>query len=141
MVNALEVDPNRLIEAVAKKFQNEKTVTPPEWAFYVKTGVHADRPPVSQDWWYYRCAAVLRSVYKLGPIGTSKLRLKYGGRQNRGMRPERFRRGGGSIIRKALQQLEAAGLIQKSSSNKRKGREVTAKGKSLLDKEAVRKAK
>ena len=43
-------------------------------------------------------------------------------------------KGSGAIIRKALQQLEAAGLVE---TVKGKGRVVTNKGRSLLDKLAT----
>ncbi len=46
------------------------------------------------------------------------------------MRPEHARPGSGSILRKALQQLEKAGLVK---TVKGRGRMITDKGKSLLD--------
>ena len=60
-----------------------------------------------------------------------RLRSAYGGRLDRGMKPEYTRRGGGSIIRKALQQLEAAGLV---ASYKNRGRILTKEGRHLVDK-------
>lgn len=137
MANALEVDPNELIERAAKQLEEQKLVQPPEWSAYVKTGMHADRPPANKNWWYMRSAAILRSIYKLGLVGTSKLRTKYGGRKNRGYRPERFYRGGGSIIRKAMQQLEKSGLLIKVEKGQDRGRKLTGKGKSFLDKIAA----
>jgi len=134
MANALEVNANELIKRVAHQLKEHKFVHPPVWAGIVKTGRHVERPPMETDWWYTRSAAILRSVYKLGPIGTSKLRTKYGGRKNRGYRPEHFFRGGGSIIRKSLQQLEASGLISKVQVAKHNGRKLTPKGKSFIDK-------
>jgi len=59
-----------------------------------------------------------------------RLRSDYGGRLGRGMRPEHVRRGGGSIIRKALQQLEAAGLV---APDKNRGRILTNEGRKLVD--------
>ena len=137
MASALEVNPNELIERAAKLLQEQKLVQPPEWAAYVKTGMHASRPPANEDWWYMRSAAILRSVYKLGTVGTSKLRTKYGGRKNRGYKPEKFFRGGGSIIRKVLQQLEKSGLVMQAQKTQDKGRKLTGKGKSFLDKIAA----
>ncbi|HDO42380.1 MAG TPA: 30S ribosomal protein S19e, partial [Candidatus Bathyarchaeota archaeon] len=109
---------------------NIDEVKPPEWAPYVKTGVHAERAPQNPDWWYIRCASLLRKVYIRGPIGVEHLRSEYGGRKDRGTRPEHARKGSGAIIRKALQQLEKAGLIQ---TIKGRGRVVTPQGRSLLD--------
>ena len=134
MANSLEVDPQELIERVAKKLNENKVVTPPTWEGIVKTGRHTERPPTRKDWWYVRSAAVLRSVYKLGPVGTNKLRTKYGGRKNRGYKPEHFYKGSGSIVRKILQQLEKAGYIAQVQKGLAKGRKVTKQGKSFLDK-------
>ena len=92
---------------------------------------------MDKEWWYMRSAAVLRSVYKLGPIGTSKLRGKYGGRKNRGYKPEHFYKGSGSVIRKVLQQLEKSGFIAQAQRGAHKGRIVTKKGRSFIDKIAA----
>ena len=104
---------------------------PPSWAAYVKTGSHVERPPENPDWWYVRCASLLRKIYMRGPIGVERLRSIYGGRVNRGTRPEHKRKAGGAIIRKALQQLEEAGFIKTVGGE---GRAITPKGQSLLDK-------
>jgi len=126
-----DVPPSILIERLAKYLKdNIDEVKPPEWAPYVKTGVHAERTPQNPDWWYIRCASLLRKVYIRGPIGVEHLRSEYGGRKDRGTRPEHARKGSGAIIRKALQQLEKAGLIQ---TIKGRGRVVTPQGRSLLD--------
>ncbi len=136
MVNALEVPADKLIRAVAEKLKKEygDTVKPPAWAFYAKTGVHKEKPPEDPDWWYVRAASILRKLYKSGePIGIESFRTIYGGRQNRGSAPEHFRKGSGSVARKILQQLEKAGLVVNVP---RKGRTLTAAGRSLLDKTA-----
>jgi len=111
--------------------ENFDKVTPPQWAPFVKTGVHAIRSPENPEWWFIRCASLLRKIYLKGPIGTIRLRSDYGGRLGRGMRPEQTRAGGGSIIRKAMLQLEAAGLV---APFKNRGRVLTKEGRQLLDK-------
>ncbi len=136
MVNALEVPADTLIKKVAEKLKKEYQdhVKPPVWAFFSKTGVHKERPPEDPDWWYIRAASMLRKMYKSGePIGIETFRVIYGGRQNRGSAPEHFRKGSGSIARKILQQLEAAGLVRKIPG---KGRVLTPEGRSLLDRAA-----
>jgi len=135
MVNALEVPADMLIKRVAEKLKKEyDAVKPPAWAYFVKTGVHKERPPTDPDWWYVRAASMLRKLYKSGePIGIETFRVIYGGRQNRGVAPERFRKGSGSIVRKILQQLEAAGLVRRVPG---KGRVLTPEGRSLLDRTA-----
>lgn len=120
-----------LIERLARYLKdNVDVIEPPEWAAYVKTGVHAERGPQNLDWWYIRCASLLRKIYILGPIGVERLRAKYGGRKSRGTRPKHAAKGSGAIIRKALQQLEKAGLVQ---TIRGKGRVVTPEGRRLLD--------
>jgi small subunit ribosomal protein S19e len=140
MASIHDVDPQKLIEAIAEDLKKEKEIVPPEWAPFVKTGVHKERAPDSVDWWFTRSAAILRTVCNRGPIGTSKLRAKYGGRKNRGRKPERFKKASGNIIRKILQQLEKAGLLEQEKKNLKKGRKITSKGQSLVDK-AVAKVK
>jgi len=124
------VEQNELIEKTAEELK--KLIDKPSWASFVKTGVHKQRPPVNDDWWYIRAASVLRKIYLLGPIGVSKLKAKYGGKKNRGVQPEKFFEGSGSIARKILQQLEAAKLIKQDVRGKHKGRVITPKGKSIL---------
>ncbi|MBD3309661.1 30S ribosomal protein S19e [Candidatus Woesearchaeota archaeon] len=141
MTNIFNVPPDKLIKRTAEELEKIDSIKPPEWSIYVKTGVHKERPPAQPGWWFVRSAAILRSVYKLGPIGVSKLRTKYGGRKNLGHRKDHFRKGSGSIVRKILQQLEAAGFLEKQDKGKHKGRTLTPKGKSFIDKIAVQIAK
>ena len=51
--------------------------------------------------------------------------------------PEEFRKGSGSVMRKALQQLEKAGYVKQVEKGVHKGRIVTPQGKSFLDKVAL----
>ncbi len=124
--------PNLLIGLLSNKLKSDyNEVDPPEWTMFVKTGMHKERVPDDPDWWYSRAAAVLRTIYVSGPVGVERLRTKYGGKRERGSKPTRFAKGSGSIIRKVCQQLESAGLVEKTD---RDGRKISAKGKSLLDK-------
>lgn len=133
MVSIYDVDATKLITAVAEKLK--KSIEMPAWALFVKTGVHRQRPPVNNDWWFIRAAAILRTIYRGGPIGISKLRSKYGGGKDRGRAPSVFKKGSGKIIRTAIQQLEAAGFLKKA--DKGKGRLITPLGQSLLEKTAT----
>jgi small subunit ribosomal protein S19e len=138
MASIYEVKPEEFIEELSEELKKFKEIKAPVWAPFVKTGVFKEKPPVRDDWWYVRSAAILRSIAKLGPIGTSKLRRKYGGKKNRGVRPEHFYPGSGSIIRKILQQLEKAGLVKQEKKGVHKGRIITPKAASLLDKLAAK---
>ncbi len=128
MVTVYDVPAEKLIERVAEKLP--ENVIPPEWASWVKTGVHKERPPENPDWWMIRSAAILRKIYLYGPIGVERLRSMFGGKRDRKSKPYKARRGSGSIVREVLQQLEEAGLVE---TMREKGRRITPKGQSLLD--------
>jgi len=131
MASIREVGTEALIAKTAEGLQKIESVQPPEWASFVKTGVHKERPPTQDNWWWIRAASILRKLYLGQEIGVSRLRKQYGGRKNLGHRPEHKRKASGAIIRKILQQLEAAGMIK---TEKGKGRVITPKGRSFLDK-------
>ncbi|MBN1644442.1 30S ribosomal protein S19e [Candidatus Woesearchaeota archaeon] len=137
MGNIFDVPINEFILKLAEELKTVDSIKSPEWSLFCKTGMHKERPPVQKDWWYVRAAAVLRAIKIKGPIGTQKLRIKYGGRKNRGYRPEHFYKGSGSIIRKVLQQLEKAGFVKKDEKGVHKGRIVTPDGDKLLNKVAI----
>ncbi len=141
MTHILVVNPNELIGKAAQELKKQNLVQPADWASFVKTGPSKERLPEDPDWWYLRSAAVLRSIAKLGPIGTQKLRTKYGGRKRRGHKPEHFYKASGSIIRKILQQLEKSEFIKQAQKGSHKGRILTPKGISFLDKIAMQIAK
>ncbi len=130
MITPYDVPAQRFIEKLAKYIkENIDQVQPPAWAQVAKTGSHVEKQPQNPDWWYTRSASILRKVYAHGPIGLEKLRADYGGRKGFRVRPNHASKSGGSNIRKALQQLEAAGLIQ---TTKPRGRTVTPKGRKLM---------
>lgn len=132
MATVKSVNTQQLLEKVGEKLQKEG-IEAPEWSENVKTGAYAQRPPENEDWWYFRMASVLRRIALYGPIGTNKLRTWYGGRARRGSKPEQHKKAGGKVIRTCLQQLEAANLVK---NVKGKGRIITPKGQSLLEKTA-----
>lgn len=130
MTTPYDVPPAPLIEALTAKLKERSHIKAPEWAPFVKTGVHREKAPVNRDWWHPRVAAVLRKVYLEGPIGVQRLRGHYGGARDRGAAPDRVRKGSGSIIRDALQQLEKEKLVE---NVKGEGRRVTPVGRALVD--------
>lgn len=130
MITPNDVPSQAFIKKLARYLkENVNSVNPPTWASLVKTGPHVQRQPQDPDWWYTRCASLLRKIYVYGPIGIEKLRADYGGRKDFGVTPEHAVKAGGAIIRKALQQLEAAGLIE---NVKPKGRIMTREGRKLM---------
>ena len=130
MTTAYDVPAKELIDALTKKLQNEKEMTPTDWSFFVRTGASRENPPEEKDWWYTRCASILRKIYVNKTIGIERLRSEYGGKRDKGSKPYKAIAGSGSIIRHALQQLEKAGYVTKRRG---KGRVLTPKGVSFLD--------
>jgi small subunit ribosomal protein S19e len=126
-----DVQPSALIKRLAQHLKEEvDAITPPAWTPFAKTGVYAQRPPDDPDWWFIRCSSILRKIYVKGPIGIEKLRSEYGGRLDRGAKPEHTRKGSGAIVRKAMQQLQTAGLVKPLRNE---GKIVTNEGRRLLD--------
>lgn len=130
MVTVREVNPQKFIDKLKEELKKIKEIEEPIWAKFVKSGTHKQRPPEQEDFWYIRAASILRRIYLDGPVGVQRLRTYYGGRKNYGHAPEHFVKGSGKIIRVILQQLEKAGFVEKD----KKGRKITPKGRSFLDK-------
>ncbi len=128
------VSQQKLVLQTAQELK--EVIKMPEWAQFVKTGAHRETLPRNADWWYIRAASILRICHKQGPIGVSKLRTRYGGRKNRGVRPDIFALASGKVIRVILQQLEEADLVKQHSVGTHKGRISTPKGGALLAKAA-----
>jgi small subunit ribosomal protein S19e len=133
MTSILEAPIADLIKRVAEKLKSESEIKPPVWLAYVKSGAHAERKPQDKDFWYIRCASILRKLYIEKNVGVERLKTWYGRRKCYGTTPEHHVDAGGSIIRKAMQQLERAGYVKKEKV----GRTLTPKGRSLLDKTAM----
>lgn len=130
MTTPHDVPASKFIDRLAKYLrENVDEVQPLPWSTFAKTGIQAEKQPQSPNWWYTRTASILRKVYIHGPIGLEQLRADYGGRKNRGSKPNRVVKSGGSGIRKILQQLETAGLVQ---TMKPQGRVMTPKGRKLM---------
>ncbi|MBS3777768.1 MAG: 30S ribosomal protein S19e [Candidatus Thermoplasmatota archaeon] len=130
MTNVYDVPAKEFIDEIAKQLEKQDAISLPESNFYSKTSVARENEPEPDNWWYLRCASLLRKIYMNKTIGTQKLRSAYGGRLNLGSKPSKARTGSGSITRRAIQQLESAGYVKKI---KGKGRSMTPKGRQFLD--------
>ena len=126
-----DIEPGKYNEKLAEELKKVPEFEVPTWAYFVKTSVARERPP-QDEFWHKRAASILKQIYIRGVLGVSRLKTRYGGRKNRGMRPEEFRKGSGKIIRLILQQAEKAGLLEKTSG-KKPGRKLTAKGIKFLE--------
>jgi small subunit ribosomal protein S19e len=133
MATIYDINANELIEKASEELK--KLVKAPPWTSYIKTGAGKERPPVDKDWYYKRLASVIRRIYiNKDPIGANRLRIRYGNKRNIGMCGERVYKGSGKIIRTCLQQLEQLQFIKNVEKGKHKGKIITSKGKSFLDK-------
>jgi small subunit ribosomal protein S19e len=137
MATVYEIPPGEMIKAVALDLKEKEKLKMPDWAAHVKTGAQKEKAPQDADWWYMRAASVLRKIYVNGPVGVQRLRSAYGGKKNRGVKPERFYRGGGKIVRVVLQEFDKKGFTEKVKD----GRKLSSKGQSYLDKIASELAK
>ena len=133
-----ELNPHEYNLKLAEALKKIPEFQMPEWAMFVKSGPSKERPVEDPDFWYKRAASILRQIYRKEIVGVSRLRTKYGSKQNRGMKPERFKKASGKIIRTILQQSDTAGLTEIAKDirrvrSKRPGRTLTKKGKEFLD--------
>ncbi len=127
------VEPGILIRAIAEKLKEFPEIKPPEGSVFWKTAFFKELAPLEKDFWYIRCASLLRKVNKFSEIGVNRLRKRYGGKNRRGPGKNHSAKGSGKIIRVALQQLEKANLILKTEKN---GRKLAPEGRSLLERTA-----
>ena len=132
MVNIREIESGKYNKTLAEALKKISDFEKPEWVDFVKTGTNKQRPTSEEDFWFKRGASVLRQLYIRGTTGVQRLRTRYGGRKDRGMRPPKFVKGGGKIIRVLLQQAEKAGFVEKSKS-KKSGRQLTTKGREFME--------
>ncbi|MED5486478.1 MAG: 30S ribosomal protein S19e [Candidatus Thermoplasmatota archaeon] len=136
MTTFYDVPADLLVPALAQQLEANDKISQPDWAEYVKTGSHKERPPVQVNWWYLRSAAILRKVARMGPVGVNHLSQEFGGPKNRGSAPNRATAGSRHIVRTSLQQLEDSGLVMRkmnAAGTRTLGRILTAKGQKLLD--------
>ncbi len=130
-MNIREVDASELVRGAADMLM-KAGIEKPAYVEYVKSSPSRERSPAEGSFWYLRCASLLRQVYLNGPIGISRLRIRYGGRKRHVVHRHHSVRAGGSIIKDAFDALERLGYVKKT----KKGREITPKGISFLDKTA-----
>lgn len=133
MAKVYDVPADVLIDKLTEILKNED-LPAPSWTPFVKTGSHADKPPQKSDWWYTRCASILRKVYLHGPMGVNDFRKVYGGGKAISYGARNHRSAGGVIIRKAIQGLEKLGYIEKVAG---KGRVISKTGMQKLDRLAT----
>ena len=133
MAKVYDVPADLLIGKLTEILKSED-IPPPSWIPFVKTGAHADKPPHERDWWYTRCASLLRKIYLNGPIGINELCKLYGGGKPVGYGAAHHKDAGGAIIRNAIHGLEKLNYLEKVE---KKGRVASKQGMQKLDKLAT----
>jgi len=133
-----ELNPQEYNLKLAQALKEIPEFNEPEWAQFVKSSPSKQRPIEDADFWHKRAASILRQIYRNRIVGVNRLRTRYGSKKNRGMKPERFMKAGGKIIRTILQQSDKAGFTEtikeiKGTKEKRPGRRMTEKGKKFLE--------
>jgi len=132
MASIMSIEAGKYNKFLAKALKEEEEFKAPEWVEFVKSGVGKQRPIEDKEFWEKRAASILRQIYINEVVGVQRLRTRYGNKKNRGGKPSKFKRGSGKIIRVILQQAEEAGFVEKSEGVK-KGRKLTAKGKTFME--------
>ena len=130
-----DVDQQEVVKHIAQFLKKSGKVKVPEWSDLVKLGTFKQLAPVDPDWYFIRTASIARRLYVRSPVGVGNLRVVYGGQNGRGVRPNHFAKGSGSVIRKALQTLEALKWVEKHSDGK--GRVLSKQGRKDLDRIAT----
>ncbi|PIN91456.1 30S ribosomal protein S19e [Candidatus Pacearchaeota archaeon CG10_big_fil_rev_8_21_14_0_10_32_14] len=131
----LRYDPQAYNLSLAKALKDIPEFVVPDFVHFVKSGASRERPIENADeFWFMRSASILRQIYKNKIVGVNRFRTRYGGKKNRGMRPETFRKSSGKIIRTILQQCDKAGFTEiKKGKKEKSGRKLTTKGKDFLE--------
>lgn len=124
------VEAGKAIKLLAAKLKEDGKFAAPDWFGTVKGGPANERLPDSPEQWFDRVAAILRTIAIRGPVGTQRLRNKFGGCQEHTRGRAHHKKAGGKAIRLAMQKLQSAGFVK----NDPKGRVVTAEGRAFIDK-------
>ncbi|CAG9461740.1 unnamed protein product [Pedinophyceae sp. YPF-701] len=129
--NVRDVPADAFIKAYAAHLKGTGKVQVPANSHIIKTGVRKEHGPYNPDWFYVRMAAAARRVYLHQNVGVGTFKRLFGGNyRRRTTAPEHFSTAAGGNIRKALQELERIGVVEKASAG---GRAITRKGMSELD--------
>ena len=125
-----DVNTYKWVKAMANNFKKEGKIFVPSCIEFMKTGSGKERAPQNPDWYYLRCAAVLRKVYLRPGVGMGALASYFGNNKNNGSMPEHHRIGYKGLIHWAFRSLEGLGLVSKG---KEQGRVITKDGRKRSD--------
>ncbi|XP_055328619.1 40S ribosomal protein S19-like [Paramacrobiotus metropolitanus] len=130
-ISVKDVSQQEFVRELANYLKKKGQIKVPEWVDVVKTGRFKELAPTEDDWFYTRTASIARRLYIRFPTGIGALARTYGGRKRNGVTPAHYCIASSSVIRKAVQQLEALKLVEVDPENG--GRRLTSQGKRDLD--------
>ncbi|TGZ60097.1 hypothetical protein CRM22_008742 [Opisthorchis felineus] len=124
-----DINGHVFVKELAQFLKKSGKIKQPDCADLVKLSTANELAPYDPDWFYIRCAAILRHLY-LRPTGMLGLRRIFSRKQRNGVRPSHRALAHSSVIRKALQQLESMGMCVKVETG---GRALSSVGRRDLD--------
>eukprot|EP00657_Telonema_sp_P-1_P003578 TRINITY_DN1849_c0_g1_i2.p2 TRINITY_DN1849_c0_g1~~TRINITY_DN1849_c0_g1_i2.p2 ORF type:complete len:173 (+),score=86.80 TRINITY_DN1849_c0_g1_i2:169-687(+) len=125
-----DVDTWRWVKTMAKHFKDEGKLFVPSCTEIVKTSHGRERAPQNNDWYYIRCAAVLRAIYLRPGTGYGGLAKRFSNKKNRGSRPEIYCKAATGLLHWCCRSLEGLKLLAKG---KEQGRVITKAGRKRAD--------
>ncbi|XP_001358783.2 40S ribosomal protein S19b [Drosophila pseudoobscura] len=129
-VTVKDVDQHVLTKVLSAFLKKSGKITVPEKADYIKTGKFKETAPTEQDWFYTRCASIMRHLYFRSPAGVAAFTKVYSGRKRKGVQPSKYCRSSDGCIRMAFHALETARMIEKHPEG---GRKLTPAGQRDMD--------
>ncbi|EPY30128.1 small subunit ribosomal protein S19e [Strigomonas culicis] len=130
-----DVNAWRWIKTAAAHFKREGKIMVPNCTEIMKSSHGRERAPQNKDWYYIRCAAVLRALYLRPGEGYGGLSKRFAKKKNNGSRPEHTVRAATGLLHWACKSLSKLGLLEKvnDSEGNPNGQRVTKKGRKVVD--------
>ena len=125
-----DVPANKWVKAMAQQFKREGKLMVPTCTEHLKTSHGRERAPQNNDWYYVRCAAVLRHVYLRPGNGYGGLAKAFANKKNKGTLPEATVKAATGPLHWACKSLEGLKLIAKGKAH---GRVLTREGRKRAD--------
>eukprot|EP00796_Vickermania_ingenoplastis_P007305 gene7305-5147_t len=125
-----DVNAWRWIKTAARHFKQEGKIFVPNCAELVKTSHGRERAPQNPDWYYIRCAAILRALYIRPGQGYGGLSKRFGNKKNNGSCPEHAVKACKGLLHWGCKSLTKLGLVERGAEE---GQRVTRKGRKFAD--------
>ena len=125
-----DVHTQRWVKAMASHLKQEGKLFVPRCSELIKTSHGRERAPQNPDWYYVRCAAVLRAIYLRPGTGYGGLSKRFSNKKNRGSQPEQYQKAARGPLHWCCRSLEGLKLIQKGKTS---GRIITKDGRKKVD--------